>query len=133
MRSQDTDIFIYSVCQSKAGRDLAWTFFKDNVEVFQQRFKGSLLIRIVSDMTSNFASEEKALEIESFFKVFIHNVFAAIKNVYSRGDNFVLQENPCPGTERTVQQSVEAVRLNAAWLKRDAVAVGEFLSAKCAV
>ena len=43
---------------------------------------------------------------------------------------FGLKEHHCAGTERTVQQSVESVRLNAAWLARDAQAVGEYLGSK---
>lgn len=42
----------------------------------------------------------------------------------------LMKEHHCAGTERTVQQSVESVRLNAAWLARDAQAVGEYLSSK---
>lgn len=33
-----------------------------------------------------------------------------------------------PGTERTVQQSLETIRLNEAWLKRDEASIREFLT-----
>jgi puromycin-sensitive aminopeptidase len=66
---------------------------------------GFLLSRLVKYTTENFASEKDAAEIEAFF----------------RGHH-------CPGTERTVQQSCETVRLNAAWLQRDRDAVREYLS-----
>lgn len=46
--------------------------------------------------TENFASIEKAEEVEKFF-----------------------QENGCVGAERSIQQACETIRLNAAWLKRD--------------
>lgn len=81
VRSQDADYFFYSVCQSKAGRELAWEYFKENVDTLKERFKGSILIRIVSDITTNFASEEKALEIESFFKVIHINFHFIVKSV----------------------------------------------------
>lgn len=108
VRSQDTVFVISSVASSKLGRDLAWNYFKDNWDLFNERFKGAfLLVRLVKSLTENFASEEKAIEIENFFK-----------------------EHHCVGTERTVQQSVESVRLNAAWLGRDAEAVGIYLTSK---
>jgi puromycin-sensitive aminopeptidase len=37
------------------------------------------------------------------------------------------RENPMPGTERSVAQALETVRLNVAWLERDRAAVQEFL------
>jgi puromycin-sensitive aminopeptidase len=49
---------------------LAWNYFKDNWDLFNERFKGAfLLVRLVKSLTENFASEEKAVEIEHFFKV----------------------------------------------------------------
>jgi puromycin-sensitive aminopeptidase len=70
VRSQDTVFVISSVASSKLGRDLAWNYFKDNWDLFNERFKGAfLLVRLVKSLTENFASEEKAVEIENFFKV----------------------------------------------------------------
>lgn len=70
VRSQDTVFVISSVSSSKLGRDLAWTYFKDNWDLFNERFKGAfLLVRLVKSLTENFASEEKAIEIDNFFKV----------------------------------------------------------------
>ena len=69
VRSQDTVFVISSVASSKLGRDLAWNYFKDNWDLFNERFKGAfLLVRLVKSLTENFASEEKAVEIEHFFK-----------------------------------------------------------------
>jgi puromycin-sensitive aminopeptidase len=65
---------------------------------------GFLLSRLVKHTTENFASEEDAEEIEAFFR-----------------------DHPSPGTERTVQQSCETVRLNAAWLQRDCETTREYL------
>jgi puromycin-sensitive aminopeptidase len=55
-------------------------------------------------VTEDFASEEKAAEVESYFA-----------------------SNEWPGTERGVQQAVESIRLNAAWLSRDSEAIKNFL------
>ena len=60
--------------------------------------------RIIKGGMENFSTEETAVDIENFFR-----------------------ENPYPGTERAVQQSVENIRLNAAWLKRDEAKIQAYL------
>ncbi|KAL1452107.1 hypothetical protein WDU94_006416 [Cyamophila willieti] len=105
VRAQDSVFVIISAAQSKAGRELAWEFLKNNYSTFTERYKGGLLGRLVKHTTENFASESRAQELISFFA-----------------------KNPTPWIERTVQQSVETIRLNAEWLKRDGQAVKEFLS-----
>lgn len=68
---------------------------------------GFLLARLIKYLTENFATEAKALEIETFFK-----------------------EHELPGTERTVSQSVESIRLNAAWLSRDLETITSYLTSE---
>lgn len=63
------------------------------------------MARLVKYLTENFASEERAKEVEDYFKA-----------------------NTFPGTERTVSQSVETIRLNAAWLQRDLPSVTEYFN-----
>lgn len=60
---------------------------------------------LVKHVTENFASEDRAQEVESFFA---SNVF--------------------PGTERTVQQSLETIRLNSEWLARDGLGIRDYLA-----
>ncbi len=61
---------IASISSSKFGRELAWNFFKENWKLFIDRLEGPFLfVRVVKPLTKNFASEEKAVEIENFFKV----------------------------------------------------------------
>jgi puromycin-sensitive aminopeptidase len=104
VRAQDAVFVISSVAINPIGRDLAWIFFKENSKVLLDRYSGGfLLTRLVKHLTENFASEEKAVEIENFFK-----------------------QNEFQGAERTVQQSIETVRLNAAWLNRDIVDIREY-------
>ncbi|KAJ8884436.1 hypothetical protein PR048_016293 [Dryococelus australis] len=67
---------------------------------------GFLLARLVKYSTENFANEACALEVEQFFK-----------------------DHHSPGAERTVQQSCETIRLNAAWLERDRDAIKAYLTA----
>lgn len=58
-------------------------------------------------ITEDFVTEEAAAEVEKFFA-----------------------ENNFPGTERTVQQSIESIRLNVAWLKRDESSLREYFKAQ---
>lgn len=106
VRSQDSVFVIVSVAMTKRGRELAWNFFKENWQELMDRYQGGfLLARLVKFTTENFASEERAKEVEDFFR-----------------------DHPTPGTERTVQQSSESIRLNAAWLKRDGEAIYNYLA-----
>lgn len=57
-------------------------------------------------MTENFATKEKLQEIEAFFS-----------------------ENPIPSTERTVQQSLESIKLNYSLIDRDSNIIKKFLTA----
>ncbi|XP_075978540.1 puromycin-sensitive aminopeptidase [Anticarsia gemmatalis] len=105
VRAQDTVFVIVSVAVSKNGRDLAWEFFKDHWQQFMDRYQGGfLLARLVKSTTENFASEASAAEIEQFFRA-----------------------HQSPGTERSVQQALETVRLNAAWLRRDLASTTAYL------
>ncbi|KAI1303651.1 Puromycin-sensitive aminopeptidase [Halotydeus destructor] len=105
VRSQDTVFVIISVAMTTNGRELAWQFFQKNKEIFKKRYEGGFLIsRLVKYLTENFASEDRAVEVESFFA---SNVF--------------------PGTERTVQQSLETIRLHSDWLSREASNIKTFI------
>lgn len=59
---------------------------------------------MVKNLLQNFITEDKAADIEQFFKT-----------------------NPFPGTERSVEQAVEAIRLQADWVKRDFPQIKHFL------
>lgn len=105
VKSQDA-VFVIIYCAITAiGRDLTWRFFENNKDAIRKRYSsGFLIARLVKCITENFATEEKALEIELFFS-----------------------QNYFPGVERVVQQSLENIRLNAAWLSRDTEDVRQFL------
>lgn len=106
VRSQDTVFVIISVAMTKRGQELAWSFFKENWQDLMNRYQGGFLLsRLVKYTTENFATEKDAIEVESFFR-----------------------DHHSPGTERTVQQSCETIRLNAAWLQRDRDSTREYLS-----
>jgi len=111
VRSQDTIGVIVSISGNKEGRDLAWKFFQENFQLFRERYGRGLFnaASLVKGVTKIFASEEKAKEIESFFA-----------------------KNPFPGTERNLQQALENVRLNGAWLSKDSSAIRDFLESALA-
>ena len=56
-------------------------------------------------MTKGHASEEKAAEIKAFFDA-----------------------HPCPPAARNIEQALESVHANAAWVQRDKAAIAKFLS-----
>ena len=105
VRTQDAYIVVCNVAANKHGRDLAWRFFQDNGAKFSSIYgSGSPIARLVECVTEYYASEEKALEVEAFFA-----------------------SNSFPGSERTLQQSLENIRLNARWLARDGESVRQYL------
>ncbi|KAI9588021.1 puromycin-sensitive aminopeptidase isoform X1 [Glossina fuscipes] len=105
VRAQDSVFIIVAVAVNPKGRDMAWQFFKDNHQKLLEQYQGGfLLARLIKYITENFASEERAVEVEEYFK-----------------------NKQFPGTERTVSQSVETIRLSAAWLKRDLDSLTEYL------
>ncbi|BFZ15413.1 hypothetical protein BsWGS_18452 [Bradybaena similaris] len=106
VRSQDTVFVIAGTTGTVAGRELAWKFFRDNFKLLNDRYEGGFLLsRLVQSTSNHFVTEEKALEVEAFFK-----------------------EHPVPAAERTVQQNIENIRLNAKWLKRELEPVTRFLT-----
>lgn len=106
VRAQDAIFVIIAVSLNSLGRDTAWNFFKTNKDELRSRYEGGpLLTRLIKSLAENFASLDKVTEIEQFF-----------------------EQNSMPGTERTVQQALESVRLNCSWLERDFKGLEQFLS-----
>jgi len=105
VRAQDSVFVIVAVAMNPKGRNMAWEFFQENSEKLLKQYQGGfLLARLIKYLTENFASEERAIEIENYFKA-----------------------NVIPSTERTVSQSIETIRLNAGWLARDLEPIKEYL------
>lgn len=108
VRAQDTVFVLGGACRSVMGREMVWQFVKDNWAEFHQRYQGGfLLARLVKFSTEDFVSEEKVKDISDFF-----------------------QAHPAPAAERTIQQSLENIRLNEAQLKRDSEAVKAYLASR---
>ncbi|XP_026566662.1 puromycin-sensitive aminopeptidase isoform X2 [Pseudonaja textilis] len=106
VRPQDTVSVIGGVAGgSKQGRKAAWKFVRDNWEELYNRYQGGFLIsRLIKLSVDGFAIDKMASEVKVFF-----------------------ESHPAPSAERTIQQCCENILLNAAWLKRDAENVHQYL------
>jgi hypothetical protein len=102
VRSQDVPFVFSNVASNLKGRYIAWQFLQDNWKTIYDRFvSGSFLFgRIISSVTGNFSSEEKAQEAENFFKRFPKADLASV--------------------DREILQAIEKIRSNAKWVQRDA-------------
>ena len=106
VRSQDTILVVASVASSKKGRDLAWKFIKDNWEELDRRYgRGGFAITRLVGITGAFTTLERAREVEEFFKA-----------------------HPAPSAQRTIQQSLERIALNAKWLELNSQKLSEWFS-----
>ena len=108
VRSQDTVLIVVALAGNRLGRELAWDFVKENWEEFDRRYGrgGFAIMRLVS-VTGAFTTQERARDVEEFFNT--HTV---------------------PSAERTIQQSLERIRLNVRWLERNRQDIGEWLSTR---
>jgi len=105
VRSQDTVFAIAGCTHSVQGRWMTWQFVKENWDELHKRFEGGFLLsRLIKSTTADFASEDMAKDVENFFK-----------------------EHKAAAAERTIQQSLEAIRLNKEWLSRDEDSIKEWL------
>jgi puromycin-sensitive aminopeptidase len=108
VRSQDTMIVVVQAAGNKDGRDLTWQFIKDNWVEFDRRYgKGGFAIMRIVGITGGFTSMERHDEVERFF-----------------------QENPTPSAARTIQQSLERIRLSVRWLELNRDSIGSWLAAR---
>ncbi len=97
VRSQDTVMVVTSVAGNMHGRDLAWDFVREQWEEFDRRYgKGGFMIQRLMGTADAFATVRRAEEVEAFFA-----------------------EHPVPAAQRKLQQTLEKIRLNAAWLERN--------------
>ncbi len=108
VRSQDTVSLVISVASNRRGGEMAWEFVKENWPEFQRRYGGGgfALMRLVS-IVGRFTSLDKAEDVEEFFG-----------------------RNPTPAAQRTIQQSLERIRLNAKWLEINGEAIEEWFAAR---
>ena len=105
VRSQDTIRGVSAVAGNRHGLDIAWEFVKDNWAEFDRRYGegGFGLMHLVS-LTSMFTTEERREDVQRFFT-----------------------DNPVPGAERAVRQSLERMSLNIGWLDKNRDELGRWL------
>lgn len=106
VKSQDCVPALGSVCANPKHIGRVWQLFKDQFQVFQDRYGGGgfLLPRMIKCF-ENFYTEEMASEVESFFA-----------------------EHPIPVAARAVKQVLERIRFNAFWASSAIAEVAEALS-----
>ena len=111
VRPADLYMIFAGAVSTQAGQEATWAFFKEHYDQLLQLFGGAnsnIFIAIVKMASCRHADETKAAEIDAYFKD---------KPADSAGP-----------LARPVAQSLEAVRLNAAFLSRDADAVNAWLT-----
>ncbi len=108
VRSQDSVSLVIGVAMNRHGGDLAWEFVKDNWDEFNRRYgAGGFAIMHLVSIIGRFTTLEHAADVEAFFA-----------------------DHPAPGAQRTIQQSLERIRINARWLEVRGAEAGEWLSAR---
>lgn len=106
VRPQDVFFISGSVGANAYARDRAWEFLKNNFAELSRRYSdGGIFMfqSIIGGLINDFVSEGKAREIEEFFA-----------------------SHPVPSAKRTIEQSLEHIRMNARWLSRDAANIKKF-------
>jgi len=97
VKLQDFFYPIGSVVSNASGAALAWGFYKQNFAVIKEKLakaSPSLMDAVIINCISRFCTDDRADEIEAFFK-----------------------ENPLPSSTRRISQSLEAMRSNAKMVK----------------
>ena len=106
-RGQDTVKAIGFVWANPYGGRLTWEYLKSNWVEIVRRFGGGHLFSRFLIPAQNFKKKSEAVEVAQFFKA-----------------------HPAEGIGRTVAQSVEQIRSNAAWLERDSEKIKKFLKSR---
>ena len=108
IRTQDAITIIASVAMNRYGRDLSWSFIKDNWNTLSKLYGegGFGLMQLVS-ISSIFSSEKMKNDVEQFFKA-----------------------NPTPSANRTILQSIEKIHLNSVWIDKNRENLQSFLKAE---
>ena len=107
VRDQDAPFILVGVLKNPDGASLALDFIFENWKKLTEKYSSglSMISRLIGAM-DNFYSEKDAKKIEKFFKI-----------------------HKAPGAARSLKQTLEKIRSNADWLRRDGKILQEFLNA----
>ena len=106
VRIQDTQMIFAGVWANTGGRQMAFEQTKKNWPLLLKRYpsSGHMLNRFIKPAAS-FTTEKQAQMVKEFYK-----------------------KHPAPGAERSIEQTLEKILSNAAWLERDLQMIVKFLS-----
>uniref|UniRef100_A0A7S4IIB0 Aminopeptidase n=1 Tax=Vannella robusta TaxID=1487602 RepID=A0A7S4IIB0_9EUKA len=96
IRAQDSVFVFCSVARNWRGKEIAWNFLTENWDKFQEMYRGGYLLNyLVKAVVSQFSSDTRSNEIQSFFE----------EKKYS---------------SRALSQALETIKTNSSWMNRDA-------------
>ncbi len=106
VRSQDTvSMITQSSGNPNIGLPLTWAFIKDNWQELDRRYgQGGFAMMNLVSIAGRFTSIEDKNDVATFF-----------------------QENPVPSATRTIQQVLERIDLNIAWLEYNDETLAQWL------
>ena len=108
VRSQDTPIVLIQAANNAEGRELAWEFVKEQWEELDRRYgKGGFAIMRLVSIGSGFSGADREADVREFF-----------------------ESHPAPSAARTIQQTLESIRLNTRWNELNLGSVGDWLAAR---
>ena len=106
IRYHNTIGIVVGIGNNPSGEELAWDFLKTNWGEFNRRYGegGFSLMRLVGT-PANFKTTEHLKDVKSFY-----------------------QSNPNPSADRSINQTIENIEINIAWMNKNSQAIGEWLS-----
>lgn len=96
VRAQDAPLLLVPGLQNSTNKLLGWNWLQENWPVINKRYEHGHFSRMIIKSLHTFTDLKYAKQLESFFKKY-----------------------PSSGAERAINQTIEHIKLNAAWLKRD--------------
>jgi len=106
IRYHNTIGIVVGIGNNPSGEELAWEFLKNNWIEFNRRYGdgGFSLMRLVGT-PANFKSVEHLKDVESFYN-----------------------SNPTPSANRSINQTIENIKINIAWMNKNSQDIGEWLN-----
>ena len=105
VKDQDAPHLLASVWQNRNGRELTWSFIKNNWNIILKKYGegGHFLSRLISPL-GNHITKKDLVDAKKFFK-----------------------KNSAPGAGRTLEQTFEKIESNIAWIRDDKKIIKKWL------